>query len=382
MTPDTYFLDTEAVICNRRLLDASRIAAWLTANGWQPVTTPSEAALSVLVTCTVTNSKIDECLARARDLAARSARLLVVGCLPGLYADRFRDELNAVALPPTRLAELDALFPDFAVPFTSLPDANVAYQPTATTVAPARSPRTIRIAHGCRAHCTYCVIRLATGPLRSKPLAECLAELDRLTGAGYRHIILDAEDAGAYGLDGGPTFDRLLLAMHEQTRTVPGMQFEIQTMNPQWALLYADAIAALVAAGVMQRVKCDIQSGSARILRLMGRPYAIDRVQAFFARLQSLRDDLRFSSQFIAGFPSETDDEFAQTFALIRDLPLHSCKLFAYADMAGAPSSRLPGKLPPEVIMARIDRVRAHFAPLDTLCTFTSGVLNVVRLPL
>ena len=107
---------------------------------------------------------------------------------------------------------------------------------------------TLRIANGCRAKCSYCVIRYATGDLRSKSIDVCVDEYQKLLEKGYKQIVFDAEDTGQYGADIGSSFGKLLSKLSEID---PGtdVKWSIQTLSPQYAIAFKETLIELVTKG-------------------------------------------------------------------------------------------------------------------------------------
>ena len=221
----------------------------------------------------------------------------------------------------------------------------------------------IRIARGCKGKCSYCAIRFATGKLKSKPLDICKIEYQSILERGYKKIIINAEDTGAYGLDIGITFSDLLIGLSSITPSNE-IKWDIQTLSPQYALKYRDIFLELIKKGIISRIKCDIQSGNRRILQLMNRYSDVEKII-------SLLDDFRktgpvnLTSQFIVGFPSETQHEFYDTVELMKILKLTSYEVFPYSDRENTVSSMMSGKLSDVIIEQRMEYLKREFFSTD-----------------
>jgi len=270
----------------------------------------------------------------------KGRRVIVAGCMAATQPELLHGCERADApgaLPVLRMLGLEG---DGAIPF-------------ATTGIPlTMSGRTaiVKIAEGCRGHCSYCIVRRARGELRSRPPAEVVAAVRRAVAAGAVEIFLTAQDTGAYGMDIGCDLPALIGRVNDiggDFRVRVGMMnpFSIGEMVPQLS-------AALRLPRVYRFAHIPVQSGSDRVLRLMDRPYTAEGYSALIARLREDVPGITFSTDYITGFPTETDDDFRLTMDdLRRNRPL-KVNITRFSPRPGTPAAALPD-LPGPVKKAR-----------------------------
>ena len=362
--------------CVRRGLDAARLVTYFTMNGCKIVRKPRSADIIVYLTCAFEESKKDACLGRIRQLDRLQGELIVLGCLPGIAESELRECFPGRYLSTQNLDSIVEFFPDFDVMFSSIEDADLSlHQPVRKhassvspvmtaikSILPTRKSKTamLAISKGCARNCSYCVIRFATGSLRSKPISLCVEEYEKLLQAGYRRFIISAEDVGHYGLDIGSSLPELLDRLSEADRRLP-VKWEIQTMSPAYAIRYKERLVDLARTGKLTWFKGDIQSGNNRILKLMNRHYDVGEASDVHKELKQANPDLCRKSQFIVGFPSESESEFADTIRVMEELRLERYSIFPYSEMEGSVSSKLPNMISEATKMNRVDFAMHRF---------------------
>ncbi|MBU0762272.1 MAG: radical SAM protein [Candidatus Altiarchaeota archaeon] len=369
--------------CSRRYLDASRIKSYFEANGCVSVDSPSDADLIFLTTCSYKKSKVDECIENVVKYESYPGEVFVYGCLPGIALERLKGVFHGKYLVTKDLGRIDEYFPDFKVKIKDIPDANYVllekrgfkeligtffsrFKPNmdffkscknfisrSALDEDTKNLRILRIANGCLGKCSYCAIKFSTGYIKSKPLSVCVDEYKKILEEGCRHIVIDAEDVGAYGADIGSSLDELFTSLS----SVDGgydVVWSIWTMSPDWAIKYQDVLKNLVSAGKLTRIKVDVQSGSERVLELMNRYPDLASVKSFFKHVREVNPNVRFHSQFIVGFPSETEEEFQMTISFIEEMKFDTLEISGYSSMNGTPASTLEGQISDETIMYRV----------------------------
>jgi tRNA A37 methylthiotransferase MiaB len=212
-----------------------------------------------------------------------------------------------------------------------------------------------RIARGCKGHCTYCGIRFAIGPLKSRPLEECLRDYRELLAQGRRNFHILAEDVGAYGLDLGCTFADLLDGMSEADRGLE-VRWNITELNAVWAVKYRAALARVIAEGKLTTLQIAQESGSPQILRRIKKYSLVDHIEAAITEFKHANSMLRLSGLFIVGFPSETEEDFQQTLDFIRRNYQDGVNLAPYSDREGTAASQFTEKIDGATIRNRLER--------------------------
>jgi MiaB/RimO family radical SAM methylthiotransferase len=311
----------ESYGCTANEADASAMREAITAAGGKLVDSPAEADVVIVNTCAVTHYTSNAMLrAIARH---KGRRVIVAGCMAAAQPELLHGcELADApgALPVLHMLGLDG---DDAIPLTM-------------------SGRTaiVKIAEGCRGHCSYCIVRRARGELRSRRPREVVAAVRQAVMAGATEIFLTAQDTGAYGTDIGSDLPRLIGGINDL-----GGDFKVRIgmMNP---FSIGDIVPQMAAALRLPRVyrfaHIPVQSGSDRILRLMNRPYTAEEYSMLIERLREDVSGITFSTDYITGFPTETDDDFLLTMDdLRRNRPL-KVNITRFSPRPGTPAANLP----------------------------------------
>jgi tRNA-2-methylthio-N6-dimethylallyladenosine synthase len=212
----------------------------------------------------------------------------------------------------------------------------------------------VTIAHGCDNFCTYCIVPHVRGRFLSRPPMEVLHEVQALIGNGVKEITLLGQNVNSYGNDfrNGYGFAELL---REAARTgVERLRFV--TSLPQD---FTEKIAQVMAdePNVCPSLNLPIQSGSDRILKLMNRKYTRAEYMEKARMARSFLPDLGLSSDLIAGFPGETEEDFQESMSALSEIRFDLVHTAAYSERAGTPAAAMPGALPQEVRMERLNRL-------------------------
>ncbi|HET7252683.1 MAG TPA: tRNA (N6-isopentenyl adenosine(37)-C2)-methylthiotransferase MiaB, partial [Xanthobacteraceae bacterium] len=217
----------------------------------------------------------------------------------------------------------------------------------------------VTVQEGCDKFCTFCVVPYTRGAEMSRPVAKIFAEVARLADAGVREVTLIGQNVNAYhgeGPDGRPwTLGRLLARIAE----VPGIaRLRYTTSHP------CDMDASLIAAhrdlpGLMPYLHLPVQSGSDRILAAMNRRHRRTDYLDALARMRDARPDIAFSSDFIVGFPGESEDDFRATLSLVDEVGYASAFSFKYSARPGTPAADMDDQNPDEVKTERLYRLQA-----------------------
>ena len=351
--------------CQMNVYDSARMADVLAPLGYAPVDRPDGADMVVLNTCHIREKaaeKVYSELGRLRalkaDKTAQGGRMVVAvaGCVAQAEGEEIlrRAPMVDVVLGPQtyhRLPELVAralrgtpgagvLDTDFPVEskFDHLPEESAPQGPAAY----------LSVQEGCDKFCTFCVVPYTRGAEFSRPAAEILAEARRLVDQGTCEITLLGQNVNAYhgaAIDGGSTtwgLGRLLRCLAE----IDGLErLRYTTSHP---LDMDDELIAAHAevAKVMPYLHLPVQSGSDRILAAMNRRHGADDYRRAVERLRAARPDLALSSDFIVGFPGESDRDFAETIRLVTDITYAQAYSFKYSPRPGTPAAGIEAQVP------------------------------------
>ena len=337
--------------------------------GYLPATSEEEADLLLLNTCSIrekAQEKVFSQLGRWRELKDQNPALIigVGGCVASQEGDALKQRAPFVDLvfgPQTlhRLPDMinevkthhravvDVSFPEIEK-FDHLPEPK-AEGPTAF----------VSIMEGCSKYCTFCVVPYTRGEEVSRPLDDIIAEIVLLAAKGVKEITLLGQNVNAYR---GEMFDGtmadLALLIH-YVAAVDGIErVRYTTSHP--AEVNADLIETYAEVpALVSHLHLPVQSGSDRVLQMMKRQHSIADYRQTVAALRQRRPDLSLSSDFIVGFPGETDEDFEQTMVLIEEVGFDHSFSFIYSARPGTPAAELVDDTPLEIKRKRLAHLQA-----------------------
>jgi tRNA-2-methylthio-N6-dimethylallyladenosine synthase len=239
-------------------------------------------------------------------------------------------------------AQVDISFPEIEK-FDNLPPARVS---GATAF--------VSIMEGCSKYCTFCVVPYTRGEEVSRPFDDVLTEIAELASQGVKEVTLLGQNVNAYRgrMDDGETADLALLL--EYVSELPGIErIRYTTSHPrEFTQRLVDAHSRLPR--LVSHVHLPVQSGSDRILAAMKRGYTTLEYKSIVKRLRFARPDISLSSDFIVGFPGETQADFEATLKLIEDIGFDSSFSFIYSPRPGTPAAELTDSTPSETKLERL----------------------------
>lgn len=346
----------ETLGCPKNQVDSDVIAGRLAAEGYRPAAEAAEADLVVVNTCAFIDEARRESLETVDSLAARrrpGARLVVTGCLAeraGAGLRRERPEIDAVAgfgepitLGPARRRRR-SLQASGSGPAPRMDLLNMPRPPAAAPWA------YVKIAEGCDRRCGYCAIPSFRGPQRSRSPESILAEIEAL---GAREVVLVAQDLASYGRDGGRGRRRLVPLVEAAAESVPWVR--LLYLYP--SDLTDELTAAILATGVAY-FDLSLQHASRPLLRRMRRWGDGERFAARIAEIRRQAPHAAFRSNFIVGYPGETEEDHDELLAFVAEAQLDWVGVFAYSEEQGTYSAGLDGRVPEPLVAERMAELR------------------------
>jgi tRNA-2-methylthio-N6-dimethylallyladenosine synthase len=363
--------------CQMNVYDSNRMIDLLTSeSSYVETGAPEEADLVILNTCHIREKaaeKVYSELGRIRKLkreAAQGGRNLIVavaGCVAQAEGQEIvrRAPLVDVVVGPQSYHRLPALIAQAErgakVVDTEFPieDKFAHLAPAKTTAIHARGVASfVTVQEGCDKFCTFCVVPYTRGAEVSRPVAAVVAEVEHLARAGVREVTLIGQNVNAYhgeAADGGQaTLGRLLHRLAE----VPGVQrLRYTTSHPR------DVDEDLVAAHrdlavLMPQLHLPVQSGSDRVLAAMNRRHTRAEYLDAIGRLRAARADIAFTSDFIVGFPGESEDDFSDTLRIVEEVGFAGAFSFKYSPRPGTPAANRSDQIADEVKAERLARLQ------------------------
>ena len=390
-----------------RALDSTRLHNYFIVNNQLIVNTPELADYNIIVTCGVIRKQVNSSFVIIEDHLKYKGELIVLGCVPAIAPEEFEQKFKIKYLSTKNLNDIDTFFPDFQIKFKEVPYAHEPYKNhieydvfkeqdrkdtvenfskefefskkfLAKCVSTVKSKisnnlkkgekadvRYISISSGCRNKCAYCGIRNAIGPLKSKPLEQCLSEYKNLIEQGYRNFRIIADDLGGYGLDINSSFAELLDKFSEIDKNLK-TSWIFEDLNPKWLMLYKDTLYKYVKKKKLIEILCPLQSGNNRILKLMNREYDINKVIELLLHFKKANPFMTIISHAIVGFPTETEEEFKDTLKMLEVLNCAELTILGYHDAESILSHTIEPKIPDSIIQERLNRVRHLLDKLKT----------------
>lgn len=370
--PRRYFIKTFG--CQMNEYDSARMADVLQAGGELTSTEdPAEADLLLMNTCSVrekAQEKVFSLLGEWRKLKARRPEVMigVGGCVASQEGTAITQRAPFVDLvfgPQTlhRLPEMIAELkrtgrPVVDVSFPEIEKFDCLPPPHADGAS-----AFVSVMEGCSKYCSFCIVPYTRGDEMSRSFESVLEEVGSLAAQGVREVTLLGQNVNAYaGAMADGTVVDLATLIHHIAR-LPGIQrIRFTTSHPVEltdSLIEAFAHVPKLAS----HLHLPVQSGSDRVLALMKRGYTALEFKEKVRRLRSVRPGICISSDFIVGFPGESERDFEATLKLARDAALDQSFTFVYSRRPGTPAARLPDEVPPEVKQDRLARLKAQ---LDT----------------
>ncbi|EHH0747750.1 TPA: tRNA (N6-isopentenyl adenosine(37)-C2)-methylthiotransferase MiaB [Vibrio vulnificus] len=351
--------------CQMNEYDSSKMADLLNAaNGYELTEEPEEADVLLLNTCSIrekAQEKVFHQLGRWKTLKDKKPGVVigVGGCVATQEGDHIRERapfVDVIFGPQTlhRLPEMikqsqneDAPVMDISFPeiekFDSLPEPRAE---GATAF--------VSIMEGCSKYCTYCVVPYTRGEEVSRPMDDVLYEIAQLAEQGVREVNLLGQNVNAYR---GPMHDGEICSFAELLRLVASIdgidRIRFTTSHP---LEFTDDIIAVYedTPELVSFLHLPVQSGSDRILTMMKRPHTGIEYKSIIRKLRKARPDIQISSDFIVGFPGETDKDFQDTMKLIKDVDFDMSFSFIFSPRPGTPAADYPCDLSEETKKERL----------------------------
>ncbi len=362
--------------CQMNEYDSDKMADVLgTAQGYEKTDNPEEADLILFNTCSIrekAQEKVFSDLGRIKHLKARGVKIGVGGCVAsqeGAEIIKRAPYVDVVFGPQTlhRLPELlqqnevqqrpqvDISFPEIEK-FDHLPPAQVN-GPSAF----------VSIMEGCSKYCSYCVVPYTRGEEFSRPFEDVLVEIAGLADQGVKEVNLLGQNVNAYRSTMGAgetdanaeneTIDFATLL--EYVAEIPGIErIRYTTSHPsKFTQRLIDVYAKVPK--LVSHLHLPVQHGSDRVLAAMKRGYTVLEFKSIIRKLRAVRPDISISSDFIVGFPGESDDDFARLMHLIEDIGFDASFSFIYSPRPGTPAANLPDDTPHEVKLQRLQHLQA-----------------------
>jgi len=364
--------------CPKALVDAEQILTQLRAEGYAISPTYDGADLVVVNTCGFIDAAVGESLDAIGEALAENGKVIVTGCLGAKQGGDFvraaHPKVLAVTGPHATAEVMGAVhrhLPKPHDPFVDLvPPQGIKLTPTHYAY--------LKISEGCNHRCTFCIIPSMRGDLVSRPIGDVMLEAERLFKAGVKELLVVSQDTSAYGVDvryrtgfwqGRPVRTRMT-ELARELATLARAHGAWVRLHYVYPYPHVDDVVPLMddgddPRGLLPYLDVPFQHASPRILKLMKRPAAPERVLDRVNAWRRERPALTLRSTFIVGFPGETEAEFDELLAFLDAATLDRVGCFAYSPVDGAAANALPDPVAADVAEDRRARFMAAQARIS-----------------
>ncbi|HNC40279.1 MAG TPA: tRNA (N6-isopentenyl adenosine(37)-C2)-methylthiotransferase MiaB [Nitrosomonas sp.] len=364
--------------CQMNEYDSDKMADVLhSAKGLELTDKPEEADVILFNTCSVrekAQEKVFHDLGRVRHLKDKNPNLLigVGGCVASQEGHEIikRAPFVDLVFGPQTLHRLPELIRKRELTGRSQVDISFPEIEKFDHLPPARTEGAtafVSIMEGCSKYCSFCVVPYTRGEEVSRPLNDILVEVAHLTLRGVKEVNLLGQNVNAYRgeMDSGEIVDFALLL--EFIHEIPDIErIRFTTSHPkEFTTRLIDVYAKLPK--VVNHLHLPVQSGSDRVLAAMKRGYSAIEYKSIIRKIRALRPNISISSDFIIGFPGETEADFEATMKLIEAVYFDESFSFIYSPRPGTPAADLPDDTPQEIKLERLHRLQEKIAQHATL---------------
>ena len=320
--------------CRTNLYDTEFIKSNLKIRGIVETDNLKEADYIIINSCAVTKkAERDSRKVLNRALRERKpgAQVIFTGCVANIkrigkadFEGSHKDVLKLFDIPPE-----EAILRDYT----------------------SRTRATLKVQEGCNFQCSYCIIRKARGRSRSRSLNVILKELEILRSKGFREVMITGIQVGDWGREWGMDLPYLLEAMVQQ---FPDMMFRLSSILPAHITGRMMEVYEKYPENLLPHMHISLQSASNKILRDMRRPYTIEFYRKVVGSFLDRIPDMSVGTDIIVGFPTETDEDFMETYKFVEEFPFSYVHVFEYSPREGTPAASMKPVFPDRVKKERV----------------------------
>lgn len=373
--------------CQMNVYDGGRIRDLLSAAGYAEASSPKDADIVVLVTCAVrakAEDKVFNQIAAWQHTGEITKNTIVAlgGCVGSELAEKILDLNKSVNIifGPRTIHRLPQMISQFAATHKPVVDVTAEaidkfdYMPESGPVGPSAF---VTIMEGCSNKCTYCIVPYTRGEEQSRPVQDILDECVNHIANGVKEIHLLGQNVNSYhGLNNDGSICHFSSLLYE-VAAIPGVErIRFTTSNPMD--FTDDIIEAIKNLDVISdQIHVPIQAGSDRILQAMHRRYTAKQYIELVKKIRAARPSVHISSDFIVGFPGETDEDFEQTMKVVDEVRFDQSFSFVYSKRPGTPAATLEDPTPKEVKMERLYRLQKRLEEIAS--DYTQAFLGTTQ---
>ncbi len=348
-----YFLDTMG--CYLARIDARRIKLLLKENSWTPVKQPKKANMIIFMTCAYSKDaeKVSiDAIKKYKKIKAPKAKLIVGGCLPIINKRKMLTVFKGFSFTPHTLSSLCKTINAKYCNIDNMPTAQPILSDRNTFSGKEEKVFCIRLGYGCLCRCSFCVVNKVFPKLISKSRKQIVEEFKLGLKQGYQTFFLSGEDPSAYGLDIGTNLIELLKDLIK-IKTKEKISISLYRLHPRWLLKMSSDFTGILKSKKINYLSIPINSGSNKILGLMGRGHNINEVKNYIKKIKKEFPLIKINFDLMVGFPGETEKDFQDTLKLVSETKPDNIRIFQFTDRPGAKAKYLGKKIPKNIMSKR-----------------------------
>ncbi|WP_408097704.1 tRNA (N(6)-L-threonylcarbamoyladenosine(37)-C(2))-methylthiotransferase MtaB [Peredibacter sp. HCB2-198] len=364
--------------CRLNFSESGSIAQGFVDRGYEVVEFGSEADVVFLNTCTVTDGADSTCrnLIRKAQASSPEAKIVVAGCYAQMEADKIKNMQGVDLILGTSEKYKVFDYLDSESDQEIHIDKSSDFWGAATTLADSHTRAFLKIQDGCNYVCSFCIIPFARGRSRTISVEDAIKEAKDLAAKGFKEIVLTGVNIGEYEAISGEKLTDLVKLIAD----IPTVErLRLGSVEPN--TMTRELLETLKATGKYQdHFHIPLQSGSDAILTSMRRKYNSSQYKEIISMVRSYFPQAAFGADVIVGYPGETEEQFLETFNLLRNLPITHFHVFPYSKRKGTTASKMENQIQSPV---KKDRVRTLMmlgdAKLDEFsANFVGNTTNVL----
>ena len=349
--------------CQMNIADAERMEGQLQAAGYARTEETANADIILINTCCVRETAEDKGygkIGEVKKIKEKNPKLIfgIAGCMAQKEGDNLMRRAPHIdfVLGTGKVQELTRIIAEIRAEHSPVVDVALSDSEIAEDLPVARGGRFsawVPIMYGCNNYCTYCIVPYVRGRERSRAPEEVVAEVRRAVAEGYREVTLLGQNVNSYGKDHKEADFADLLRMVDEVEGIRRVRF--MTSHPKDI---SDKLIDTIKSGahICEHIHLPVQYGSSRLLKAMNRGYTVEKYRERALRVREALPEASLTTDLIVGFPGETEEDFAQMLAFLREMRYDSAYTFLYSKRSGTPAATMANQVADDVKHARLNR--------------------------
>ena len=350
--------------CQMNIADAERMEGQLQAAGYARTEETANADIILINTCCVRETAEDKVygkIGEVKKIKEKNPKLIfgIAGCMAQKEGDNLMRRAPHIdfVLGTGKVQELTRIIAEIRAEHSPVVDVALSDSEIAEDLPVARGGRFsawVPIMYGCNNYCTYCIVPYVRGRERSRAPEEVVVEVRRAVAEGYREVTLLGQNVNSYGKDHKEADFADLLRMVDEVEGIRRVRF--MTSHPKDI---SDKLIDTIKSGahICEHIHLPVQYGSSRLLKAMNRGYTVEKYRERALRVREALPEASLTTDLIVGFPGETEEDFAQMLAFLREMRYDSAYTFLYSKRSGTPAATMANQVADDVKHARLNRL-------------------------